>query len=201
MPFLIPALAHRSSPVTLERARRHMHQGYILGIGTNIAPEKNMPRILECLLRTFGTTVISRFYETAPVGMASERRFINFCAFAKTGLEPEAVKAACVGIEVEMGRDRTHPSRKTRDRAADIDLLTRFDADGRWVQLQSVADYLAQPAAEIVALLSPGGIVPTARGRVRTFAVGEWPLGEAPTAIDRDDRTGLVVVGQDRFHG
>jgi 2-amino-4-hydroxy-6-hydroxymethyldihydropteridine diphosphokinase len=150
---------------------------------------------LERLLRTFGTTVVSRFYETAPVGMESERSFINFCAFARTGLEPAACKAACVAIEVELGRDRTHPSRKTRDRAADIDLLTRVGADGRQVQLEPVADYLAQPAAEIVAILSPGRTVLVARGCVRAFTVGGSRLGEAPAAVDRDDRAGLMVVG------
>jgi 2-amino-4-hydroxy-6-hydroxymethyldihydropteridine diphosphokinase len=173
----------------------------MLGIGTNVDLEVNVPRLVEQLVRHFGMIMISRFYDTAPVGMDSERRFINFCAFARTGLEPDACKAACVGIEVAMGRDRTHPFRKTRDRPADIDLLARVGADRCWVPLEPVADYLAQPAAEIEALLSPGRTVPAARGRVRTFAVGEVLLGEAPAAVDRDDRTGLVIVGQDRFHG
>ena len=74
-------------------------------------------------------------------------------------------------------------------------MTTRVGADGRWAQLQPVADYLAQPAAEVVALLSPGRIMPAPRGRVRTFAVGQARLGQAPTAVDRDDRTGLIVVG------
>jgi 2-amino-4-hydroxy-6-hydroxymethyldihydropteridine diphosphokinase len=178
-----------------------MTPGYILGLGTNLDPEANVPRLVKQLVRRFGLILISRLYDTAPVGMDSERRFVNFCAFAQTGLEPDACKTACVGIEVAMGRDRTHPFRKTRDRPADIDLLAHVDAGGRRVQLEPVADYLAQPMVEIVALLLPGRPVPAARGRVRTFAVGEVLLGEAPAAVDRDDRTGLIVVGQNRLHG
>ena len=172
-----------------------MDHGYILGIGANLAPEKNIPRLLEHLLRRFCRIKISRFYETAPVGMESERQFINFCAFVGTELELDACKAVCVGIEVELGRDRTHPFSKTRDRAADIDLLTRVDADGHQAQLQPVPDYLVQPAAEILAILSPGRTFLAAHGCVRTFTIDELRLGEAPTTIDRDARTGLVVIG------
>lgn len=178
-----------------------MDQGYLLGIGSNLAPEANVPRMLVHLVRRFGAIALSRFYETVPVGMESERQFINFCAFIATDLEPEACKAACVEIEVALGRDRTHPSRKVRDRAADIDLLAHAGADGLWDELPILADYFAQPAAELLAVLSPGYAVPRARGLVRGFVVGEARLGEAPATIHRDDRTGLIVVREDRLHG
>src|SRR5690349_12568999 len=113
------------APSRTEAAAEDVRCGYILGIGTNIEPERNVSRIIEQLAHKFGRILISRFYETAPVGMTSDRPFINFCAFVRTALEPVACKAACVDIEVELGRDRAHPCRKTRDRPADIDLLTR----------------------------------------------------------------------------
>lgn len=182
-------------------SREHIPSGYVLGIGTNVDLRANLPRLVHQLVHHFGPVLISRFYDTAPVGMDSERRFVNFCAFVGTGLEPEACKAVCVGVEVALGRDRTHPFRKTRNRPADIDLLAHVNVDGRRIQLETVPAYLAQPAAEIMTLLVPGSSVPAARGRVRTFTVGKLLLGEAPTAVDRDDRAGLVVVGQDRLHG
>jgi 2-amino-4-hydroxy-6-hydroxymethyldihydropteridine diphosphokinase len=172
-----------------------MHHGYVLGIGSNIEPEKNVPRIVDELVSEFGRILISRFHETAPVGMKTAELFINFCVFVKTAFEPAACKAACTNIEVKLGRDRTHPCRKTRDRAADIDILARLHVDGSRIQLQETADYLAESAAEIYSLLSPGWPVPVARGHVRTLTVGNLQLGHAPTAIDRDDRTGLIVVG------
>ena len=178
----------------VEEADR-VHHGYVLGIGSNMEPEKNVPRIVGQLISEFGRILISRFYETAPVGMHTDGLFINFCVFVRTAFEPAACKAACANIEVKLGRDRTHPCRKTRDRAADIDILARLYVDGSRIQLQETADYLAESAAEIYAILSPGRPVPVARGHVRTLAVGKLQLGHAPTAVDRDDRTGLVVVG------
>ena len=172
-----------------------MHHGYVLGIGSNIEPEKNVPRIVDQLISEFGMILISRFHETAPVGMHTDRLFINFCVFARTTFEPAACKAACTNIEVKLGRDRTHPCRKTRDRAADIDVLARLHVDGSRIQLQETPDYLAEAAAEIYAILSPGWPVPVARGHVRTLTVGNLQLGHAPAAVDRDDRAGLVVVG------
>lgn len=176
-----------------------MTSGYILGIGSNIATTKNVPLILARLIQRFGPISISRFYETEPVGMDSDQIFINFCAFAQTSLDTGACKEACIAIEVELGRDRTHPFRKTRDRAADIDLLTFIDVHGHQVQLELIADYLFQPAAEIVAILPPRRAIIAARGCVRTFTVGGLQLGETPTAIDCNDRAGLIVVSHNRF--
>ncbi len=133
-----------------------MPRGYILGIGTNMDPERNVTRIIEQLLCRFGRIAVSRLHETEPVAMESAGRFINFCAFVATDLEPGACKAACVALEVELGRDRTHPASKTRDRPADVDLLVQLDDDGRQLQLQTTAEYLAQPAAEIHAALLAG---------------------------------------------
>jgi 2-amino-4-hydroxy-6-hydroxymethyldihydropteridine diphosphokinase len=112
----------------------------------------------------------------------------------RTGLGPEACKAACVALEIALGRDRTHPSSSTRDRPADIDLLIRIDHTGSRVELEPVAAYLAQPTAEILAMLSPCQTVPGANGRIRAVTLGGLRLGEAPATIDRDDRTGLIVV-------
>lgn len=173
---------------------RHVQHGYILGVGTNIEPERNAPLIVEQLIDKFGGILISRFYETAPVGMQSDQSFINFCAFVETALDVDACKAVCIDIEINLGRDRAHPYRKTRDRAADIDLLARLCAGGRQVQLQAIAEYLAQPAAEVASFLSAGRAIPVVRGHVRTFTIGDLQLGHTPTAIDRDDRTGLVVI-------
>jgi 2-amino-4-hydroxy-6-hydroxymethyldihydropteridine diphosphokinase len=172
-----------------------MAQGYLLGIGTNVDPERNAVRIVERLAHRFGRIVLSRFYATDPVGMASDRRFVNFCAFVATDLAPAPMKAACVAIELELGRDRAHPESKTRDRPADIDLQIRLAADGGRQELEPVPPYLAVPAAEILALLTPGQAAPPAGAGICAVVASALRLGETPAAVDRDDRTGLVVVG------
>ncbi len=160
-------------------------QGYLLGVGSNVDPQRNALRIIDSLRRRFGEIVLSRFHETAPVGMDSDHRFINFCAYVPTALDPEACKQACVEIEIALGRDRTHPARKTRDRTADIDLLVRVGPDGGRFALEPIAPYLAEPAAEIIASLESL----------------RWESGEAPTAVDGNDGAGLKGVGQERING
>lgn len=132
-----------------------VRQGYLLGIGTNVDPERNTLLIIDRLRRRFGEVLVSRVIQTDPVGMSSQRQFSNFCAFVETTLEPRACKAACVAIEVELGRDRAHPMSKVRDRPADIDLLVRVNRDGSRTDLEAIADYLAEPAAELLAILWP----------------------------------------------
>jgi 7,8-dihydro-6-hydroxymethylpterin-pyrophosphokinase len=61
----------------------------------------------------------------------------------------------CVAIETQLGRDRTHPFSRTRDRPADIDLLTHLRVNGSRVELESIPSYLVLPAAEVVAVLWP----------------------------------------------
>ena len=174
-------------------------QGYLLGIGTNLNPERNVPAIVEALLRYFGIVQLSRFYQTSPIGMQSTKPFINFCAFVPTELSPEACKAACIAIEIALGRNRSHPASKTRDRPADLDLLIQLGIDGEWHQLEPVPDYLAVPAAELTAVLSSGADVPARTGCVRGFVLRGKRLGETPTTIDGNDGPGLVAVGQNRI--
>ena len=83
-----------------------LRQGYLLGIGSNVDPERNTVLIIDRLRRSFGEILVSRIIQTDPVGMTSQRRFSNFCAYVATTLEPEPCKAQCVAIEVELGRNR-----------------------------------------------------------------------------------------------
>jgi 2-amino-4-hydroxy-6-hydroxymethyldihydropteridine diphosphokinase len=177
----------------------NMRQGFIFGIGTNVDPERNARHIVERLVHRFGRTLVSRFHYTEPVGMDSDRRFINYCAFVETGLDPVACKSACVAIEVELGRDRTDPFRKTRNRTADIDLLAQLLPGPTTLRLEQVADYLVQPLRELTALLALDRAVLGRRDDVHRRPFVQDALGKAPTAVDCDDRAGLVVVGHDRL--
>lgn len=171
-----------------------MYQGYLLGIGSNLCVEVNVSLIVQKLIDAFGMVTLSRFYKTVPVGMESTRQFINFCVFIRSSLEPHTCKDICVGIETELGRDRTDPSCKTLDRAADIDLLVQIDPHGAQVQIEVVPDYLVQPAVEVLAILAPNRTVLNANGQVRSLPVGNLLLGETPATIDRYDGARLIVV-------
>lgn len=170
-------------------------------------PEKNAALIVANLAERFGRVLVSRFYYTDPVGMTSRYRFVNFCAFVPSDLEPAACKEVCVGIEVAMGRDRAHPACKTRDRPADIDLVGRLSMASLRADLDALLPdaYLADPCGEIAAMLT-GRDIPEPAGELCVVSgPGPGPapfrLGEAPAAVHRDDGAGLVVVLENGFHG
>lgn len=180
--------------------------GYILGIGTNVEPDLNAARIAAHLADAFGYVLLSRFYRTAPVGMTSAHPFVNYCAYVPSALEPACCKGLCVGIELALGRDRSHPSCKTRDRPADIDLIGRVSRPVPAEGLTALRPdaYLVAPFAEIAALLS-GRSAPPPQGDVCAAAMpgcrGGFPrLGETPATVHRDDGAGLIVVLEDGFH-
>lgn len=177
-------------------------EGYILGAGTNVEPEKNAALIVANLAERFGRVLVSRFYYTAPIGITSRHRFVNFCAFVPSDLEPAACKAVCVGIEIAMGRDRTHPACKTRDRPADIDLVGRLSMATLRADLDSLQPdaYLADPCREIAAMLTGRGIPEPAGELCVVSGSGFFRLGETPAAVHRDDGAGLVVVPENGVH-
>ncbi len=62
---------------------------------------------------------ISNFYETEPVGMASDTLFINAVVEFFVGHEPDTLLDICMEVERQLGRDRT----KGMDRTIDLDIL------------------------------------------------------------------------------
>ncbi|AWJ88711.1 hypothetical protein Sp245p_02385 [Azospirillum baldaniorum] len=180
--------------------------GYILGIGTNVEPDRNAARIAARLADLFGSVLVSRFYRTAPVGMTSAHPFVNYCAYVPSALDPSCCKGLCVGVELALGRDRAHPCCKTRDRPADIDLIGRVNRSFPVDSLTALRPdaYLAAPFAEIAALLA-GRPVPPPQGDLCAAAlpgcrVGSPRLGETPATVHRDDGAGLIVVAEDGLH-
>lgn len=167
-----------------------MQRGFILGIGTNIDPERNALRILDRLVFTFGRLLVSRTYYTDPVGMISARRFINYCVFAPTELDPIRCKAACVEIEIQLGRNRADSQKKTADRTADIDLLAQIPGEALCAERIAGNDYLLQPTREIVSMIGGDVIPPRSEGRLCVLP----PLGDTPATVDRDDSSGLIVI-------
>lgn len=175
-----------------------VHRGFILGIGTNIAPERNAARMLDRLSARFGRTLVSRCYYTEPVDIATGQRFVNGCVYVQSDLSWSGCKEVCVGIEIALGRDRSHPCCKTRDRPADIDIIAEVAEGGRGTDLLGIAvdSYLTQPMAEIVAMIDPAVAMPDPHGVVCRFRLAGGVLGQSPATIDRDDSACLVRVGK-----
>lgn len=96
---------------------------YLIGLGSNIQPVENMALMVQALLPHLQLITLSRVLTTPPVGMNSHRHFLNAVAYIETTLDAESLKMISNQIEAEMGRDRSDPDSKHKDRPADIDIL------------------------------------------------------------------------------
>ena len=168
-----------------------MTESYLLGIGSNIDPDRHFPLIISALLAEFPALHLSRVVRIPPVGMNSDRTFLNVVVSIETKLSAESLKKKCNAIEELLGRDREDESRKTKDRTADIDILTSFCREDALTLIPSAIteEYFLYPLiADLLAFL--GGDIPpeTLQAGVRLQANGST-FGEAATTIYRDTDT------------
>ena len=93
-----------------------------LGLGSYLgdreaALESGLARLAT---RGFRLTGRSSLWETEPVGGPPQGWFLNGVVRGETELAPEALLEACLGVERELGRERTTPC---GPRTLDLDLL------------------------------------------------------------------------------
>lgn len=97
----------------------------IIGIGTNLGDrEENLRQAVRALDKLPKTIVVgnSSVYDTVPVGVTGHQdNFLNCCVCVDTGLSPNALLGACLGIEAAMGRIRVKNAVSAR--VIDLDLL------------------------------------------------------------------------------
>jgi 2-amino-4-hydroxy-6-hydroxymethyldihydropteridine diphosphokinase len=97
-----------------------------LGLGTNVGERRaNLRGALDELNQLVTITAVSAIYETDPVGYADQPRFWNIVAAAQTTLAPVELLERIIGIEKQMGRERTF---RNAPRIIDIDILLYGDA-------------------------------------------------------------------------
>lgn len=170
-------------------------KGYIIGIGSNIAPESNIPKIFNELLNYFKCMYISRILRTSPVGIRSERSFLNLAVLIETDIKPAALKALCNEIESILGRDRKDPERACKDRVADLDILFALGKERLPLSLDWVEGIYFRPVvADIYGLLGYSEVSKQPRGvNVSWCGVS---AGEMPATIYRDGSSGNIIVIQ-----
>ena len=121
------------------------HQIFI-SLGSNIRPEKHLPRALELLRWAVQVERVSCAWQTPSVG-TSGPDFINVVVQVKSSLQAEGLKKRLLRpIESRLGRVRTVD--KFAARTIDLDILTIdnvvMDSD-IWTQA-----HLAVPLAELI---------------------------------------------------
>lgn len=117
-----------------------------LGLGSNIAPEKNLPEGLRLLAQRLVIEAVSSAWETPAVG-SNGPDFLNAAVLVRTRLSIQELKNDLIqSIETTLGRVRT--ADKNAPRPIDIDILV-MDGEvldpGLWSHV-----HLAVPVAELL---------------------------------------------------
>jgi 2-amino-4-hydroxy-6-hydroxymethyldihydropteridine diphosphokinase len=167
-------------------------RGFVIGIGSNIAPERNVPRILRMLLAEFGALRMSRILRTRPVGMTSQAEFLNLAVFVETDLDAAALKAVCNRIETGLGRDRDDPDSARKDRPADLDILFPV-IPGQMLRPVVEGDYQRPVLADLLSFLGLGQ-APDGLPAGETVDLDGISAGEVAATVDWQGGAGDVVV-------
>ena len=98
----------------------------LLGLGGNLG---DPPATITAALRLLEATGVrvtrrSRWYRTAPWGVAEQPDFVNICVATETDLVPRALLATVQATETALGR---MPGERWGPRLIDIDILTYDD--------------------------------------------------------------------------
>ena len=99
---------------------------FYLSLGSNIAPEKNIPACLKKLSAYWPQIRFSTIYETDPVGPAGTQKFWNLAAELQTQKTESELRADLREIEAALGRVRI-PGARFAPRTIDIDILPQAD--------------------------------------------------------------------------
>lgn len=172
-------------------------QGYLLGLGSNIDPHRNMGEMVVELLAHCSYFSISRVIDIPPVGMNSRRNFLNAVAYIETPLDAKALKSLCNAIEIHLGRDRSDPHSKFKDRPADIDILcVRSRAEIISKTSSEITDeYFLYPVLNELQAFLAGQDLPTIQPG-ELIQIGDSAFGETATTIDRNAGTSNKRVFQ-----
>lgn len=118
----------------------------ILGLGSNIAPEQNLPKALQQLSRFVKIDAVSSLWETAAVG-SNGPAFLNAAARITTAFDAVYLKAKILSeIETSLGRVRV--ADKNAPRTIDLDILV-FNQVVFDQNIFSL-DHLILPLAELI---------------------------------------------------
>jgi 2-amino-4-hydroxy-6-hydroxymethyldihydropteridine diphosphokinase len=124
------------------------NQAYLI-LGSNINPDKNIPKALRYLRDSFTLIQVSSTWRTKSIG-AEAPDFYNTAAKIETGLNAYLLKEQCLcHIEEVMGRVRLPD--KNAPRTIDIDIVI-FNNEILDLNIFSM-EHLALPLADLLPLL------------------------------------------------
>jgi 2-amino-4-hydroxy-6-hydroxymethyldihydropteridine diphosphokinase len=150
-----------------------------VALGSNLGDRRTyLDRAIAHLHASISSIVASRYYETEPVGVGPQPRFLNAALTGTTALSPRALLETLLTWEAAEGRERPFPG---APRTLDLDLIFYGDAiidephlivpHPRFRERLFVLDPLAEIAADWVDPVT-GATVGELRRRARAAAEG-----------------------------
>ena len=104
-----------------------MSQTVYLSLGSNLGDRAQNLRLAVHELENVGAELrTSRIYETAPMYVSDQPRFLNMVVRMAASVSPSALLEAIHGVEAGLGRDRSS-ERRMGPRTMDIDILLYGD--------------------------------------------------------------------------
>jgi len=93
----------------------------IIGIGSNIEADKNIPAMLKLLEPAVTIIQVSQMVQTKPIGITEQADYTNGAVLISTEMNLETLSAFLKKLEDKMGRDRSQ--KKFGPRNIDLDIL------------------------------------------------------------------------------
>lgn len=96
---------------------------YLLGLGSNLNPERHLPLARAALADIADVITASPPLKTSAVGTTFSQPFQNQLILVRSGLDVGQLKQQLLQIEESLGREPKCEARKKKDRTIDIDIL------------------------------------------------------------------------------
>ena len=93
----------------------------IIGIGSNVEADKNIPKMLSLLAEKVKIIQVSELVQTKPIGIIEQPDYINGAVLIRTEMNLEVLTKYLKKLEDQMGRDRSQ--KKFGPRSIDLDIL------------------------------------------------------------------------------
>ena len=93
----------------------------VIGVGSNIDPDQNIPRAIDRIRRRHHLLAQSRFVETEPIGPSDQPNFLNGALLVETEMGRDELTGWLKQVEEELGRVRTGD--KYGPRPIDLDIV------------------------------------------------------------------------------
>lgn len=161
---------------------------FFLSLGSNQNPAKNVPLMVQALLQVSPTIDISRVVRTEPSGFDSQLLFFNLAARIESTMDAKKLKQTLNQIEENLGRDRSDPNKKLKDRPADIDILFQLQQQERNIPLSWLPPepYVRPTLLELVHFLKLDCVEsPPILPKGVALKIGDHPFGTHPLHLQQ----------------